>query len=329
MKRIKIGILGTSDIAFRRFLPALQKSDYFEYIGVASRDLSKTVSFTKAFGGKGYGSYEELVGNREVEALYIPLPPALHHEWAVRALSLGKHVMLEKPFTTELAHTEEIIRMARLKELAVHENYMFLYHSQLKRIKEVIEAGDLGDVRLYRMAFGFPMRAASDFRYKKELGGGALLDCGGYTVRLAADLLGSTAAVKASKLNFVSDFDVDLYGSATLENDDGQVAQLSFGMDNSYKCELEVWGSKGTLLATRIFTAGEGFEPEITIKTGDGSKTVKLKSDDSFLNSINQFSRCIISSAEREKSLGQIIKQGALVQNIMGVAADEGDRAGA
>ena len=121
---------------------------------------------------------------------------------------------------------------------------MFAFHNQLKEIAQIIERGEIGDVRLYRISFGFPQRAVNDFRYNKELGGGALIDAGGYTIKYAAMLLGETAHITAAQMNYTDEFEVDIYGSATLVNQDGATAQIAFGMDNSYKCELEVWGSK-------------------------------------------------------------------------------------
>lgn len=286
---MKLGILGTADIAFRRFLPALNKCPQITYAGVASRTPEKGLKFQESFGGKVYQSYDELLADESIDAVYVPLPPALHFEWGKKVLESGKHLLMEKPFTTNINDTEQLLKLAEENKLAVHENYMFLYHSQLAKIKEIIAAGSLGDIRLYRMSFGFPMRSQGDFRYNKELGGGALLDCGGYPVRLALELLGNTAKVVYSKLVQPEGFEVDLYGSAVIENDAGQVAQISFGMDNAYQCNLEVWGSKMTLIAPRIFTAGDGVRPTIILKSSIDEKQINLEEDDQFLHSIENF----------------------------------------
>ncbi len=286
---MKIGILGAADIAYRRFLPALEKCPEIVYVGVASRTLEKTLRFAERFGGKVYGSYGELLADKSVDAVYVPLPPALHYEWGKKVLLAGKHLFMEKPFTTAPGDTRELLELAAERRLITHENYMFLYHRQLTKVKELIADGMLGKIRLYRMAFGFPKRAEGDFRYCKTLGGGALLDCGGYPVRLALDLLGESARVVQAKLVQLEGYEVDLYGSAVLENDAGQTAQISFGMDNSYKCELEVWGSRGCLQAGRIFTAPSDFEPVITVKTQAGEETASVQADDAFLNSLHQF----------------------------------------
>ena len=175
----------------------------------------------------------------------------------------------------------------------------------------------IGDVRLYRIAFGFPNRGQGDFRYVKELGGGALLDCGGYTIKLASMLLGNTSKIVTSKLNYVPEYEVDLYGSATIENQEGVVAQVSFGMDNSYKCELEVWGSKGSIYTNRILTAPVGFKPEVIVKTQEGEKCLNLPDDDSFLKSINYFADCIHNKEIRKQNYESIRVQGCLMAEIL------------
>lgn len=309
---MKIGILGTADIAFRRFLPALQKCPEMTYAGVASRTVEKTARFVETFGGQAYPSYDALLADGSIDAVYVPLPPALHYEWGRKVLESGKHLLMEKPFTTCLKDTEDLLALAKERGLAVHENYMFLYHSQLGTIKGLIADGTLGELRLIRTAFGFPKRGGDDFRYKRSLGGGALLDCGGYPVRLALELLGETAQVTQARLSQPEGYEVDLFGSAVLENADGLCAQVSFGMDNSYKCELELWGSRGCLTASRIFTAPDGYQPEIVIQTEAGREQLQLPEDNSFTHSIEKLIE-LVEKGEPEK---QIWKQAVLSNAI-------------
>lgn len=312
---MKIGILGTADIAFRRFLPALTKCESFTYVGVASRTLEKGRIFQEAFGGKVYNYYNALLADKTIEAIYVPLPPALHYEWGKKVLESGKHLLMEKPFTTSLAETEALLTLAEEKGLAVHENYMFLYHNQLAKVKELIASGELGELRLLRMAFGFPKRGANDFRYNKALGGGALLDCGGYPVRLALELLGESAHVTQAKLSQPEGYEVDLYGNAILENDAGLCAQVSFGMDNAYQCQLEVWGSKATLIAPRVFTAPPEFQPTMDLRRGDPQVLV-LSADDSFLHSLREFKQNCLMPEKASVQRQCILIQAQLIQNI-------------
>ncbi len=325
---MKIGIICPSEIALRRFLPALKLYDKFEFAGVAVADNSEwngmlteemrnnEIKKAENFGGKIYSSYSEMINSNEIDAVYLPLPPALHYKWGKKVLEAGKHLFLEKPSTISAETTKELIQIAEKKGLALHENYMFQFHSQIDFIRNEIAKGTIGDVRLYRIAFGFPFRGTNDFRYNKELGGGALLDCGGYTVKLANILLGDTAKIYAPKLNYRDDLDVDIYGSATMINDDGVTAQLSFGMDNSYKCELEVWGSTGTIFTNRILTAPVGFEPTVTIKNADGEKNITLPADDSFKKSIEKFAECIENENVRRKNYSEILKQSEFIDKF-------------
>ncbi|EMJ4521332.1 TPA: Gfo/Idh/MocA family oxidoreductase [Clostridioides difficile] len=317
MSKIKIGIIGASDIAFRRFLPALIKNDKFEYVGIASRNPEKANKFVEKYKGIIFSSYDEIISSNEIDALYIPLPPALHYEWASKALESGKHVFLEKPFTTSNNDTYKLINLAKEKKLALHENYMFKFHSQLKYIRNLIDKKSIGEIRLIKTSFGFPMRESNDFRYNKKLGGGALFDCGGYTIKLASYLMGNNTRVVTSKLNYLKNFDVDIFGSAVLENEEGIITQVSFGMDNSYKCDLEVWGSKGCIITTRIFTAPSNFNPKVMIKIGNEEKIINLQSDDQFFNSINYFNDCINNINIRIDSYIDIMNQSNLIQNII------------
>lgn len=337
MDKIRIGIICPSEIAFRRFMPAVQHCETIEYIGTASasaeewfgegkvvdnniiiQEHEKALEFQKEYGGRVFNSYADLLSSDNIDAVYLPLPPALHFKWAKKALECGKHIFLEKPSTTSVKDTKVLIELADLKGLAVHENYMFVFHKQLQEIKEIINSGELGDVRLYRIAFGFPQRSAKDFRYNKALGGGALLDCGGYTLKLAQELLGDSAQIVYSNLNYTDDFEVDIYGSAAMINEEGVTAQLAFGMDNSYKCDLEVWGSKGCLSTGRIFTAPAGFEPTAIIKIGNEERIISLSSDDTFAKSIRFFSECVAQELIRHRNYKRLIKQAELVDQVKG-----------
>lgn len=337
---IRIGIICPSEIAFRRFMPALKKAEneiVFAGIGYASpeewfgdiskissesikeqqeRECAKAQTFIDAYGGKIYPGYKALIESKDVDAIYLPLPPALHYKWAKLALENGKHVFVEKPSTTCLADTDSLIEIASRKGLALHENYMFIFHDQLKALDDVVKSGEIGDVRLYRISFGFPLRAKNDFRYNKALGGGALLDAGGYTMKYAYYLLGDTAKVVTAQVNNIEGFEVEMFGSCTMVNDEGLTAQLAFGMDNDYKCEVEIWGSKGTITSNRILTAPEGFVPTYTIKKNQDFETRELPADDAFLKSIQRFIACVNDNSIRFNNYELLQKQERLVEDF-------------
>lgn len=332
MSNIRIGVICPSEIAYRRFMPALKKCAGIEFAGISTANASewngvltdelknseteKAGKFINEYGGKLYSSYGELLSSPDIDAVYLPLPPALHYRWGRAALENGKHLFMEKPFTTSLADTKVLIAIAREKNLAIHENYMFAFHSQIEWIKNRIAEGAVGDIRLIRIDFGFPFRGANDFRYNKTLGGGALLDCGGYTLKLAGMFLGETARVTTSKLNSKEGFEVDIYGNATLVNDDGLTAQVSFGMDNSYRCSLDIWGSTGSIFTNRILTAPDGFEPTVIIKQGNDEQSFTLSADDTFKKSIEMFLKCINNNDIRNSEFDSVVLQSGMVSSI-------------
>jgi predicted dehydrogenase len=334
MNKLRIGVVSPSEIAFRRFMPAVFKNPRFSFVGIAAADVRdwagtptasemdndkiKALNFVERYGGKLYGSYDALISDSDVDCVYIPLPPALHFKWAEKALLQGKHVLLEKPFTISLHDTVRLLDIAREKNLAVHENYMFQYHSQIDWIRSKLP--ELGELRLIRMDFGFPLRGGADFRYSKALGGGALLDCGGYVLKLALLLLGETARITDANLGYKDGFEVDIFGCATLRNDNGLTAQISFGMDNAYRCSLDAWGSAGSMTTDRVFTAPDSLEPKVNIHKAEGSVEYKLLADNSFVNSIERFFKCIHDKKTRTENYSEIMRQSEIVEEFKELA---------
>lgn len=349
---VRIGIICPSEIAFRRFLPALSQCGAFRYagVGVAAREewsgeepakktdeteeqtrkeeYRKAGLFAEKFGGRIFNSYQELITSPEIDAVYLPLPPALHCKWGLKALENGKHVLVEKPSTVSAADTRELVSTARSRGLAIHENYMFVFHDQLKEIKRIIDSGELGDIRMIRIDFGFPRRELHDFRYSVGLGGGALLDCGGYVLKYAAMLLDGDVHIDYARLNGTDWAGVDIYGSAAFSDRNGRTVQAAFGMDNAYKCDLEVWGSRARLLTNRVLTAPADFVPSCTIVTAAGREERKLPADNAFLKSLQYFAGCIESEECREQSYQRICSQAELVERFAGCANSQEDRRG-
>lgn len=343
---IRIGVICPSEIALRRFMPALQKNAEFEFAGIASStaeerfgaresytekeveiiegDFKKAEVFIEQYGGKLYSSYAEICEANEIDAIYIPLPPALHFRWAKYALEHGKHVFVEKPSTLYAADSRELVDLAEKNGLAIHENYMFVFHKQLEEINQMISRGDLGNVRLYRVSFGFPRRAAGDFRYIKALGGGALNDCGGYTLKYADMLLGKKGKLLCATSCKDTQTDTDISGAAFMSDENGVTVQVAFGMENEYKCELEAWGSTGTLYHGRILTAPAGFVPTCMIKRGQEVETITLSEDDTFLSSIEYFATCIKDETVRAESRTAIVRQAEFVDEFRRMSNLEG-----
>ena len=314
-KEINIGILGCADIARRSVIPNMISSGKYNIVAHASRTADKAIKFSQLFGGEAIVGYDVLLNRENIDSVYIPLPTGLHYKWIIKALNNGKHVFSEKSITTNYLETKEIIDLAREKDLCVFENFMFVYHSQYDFVKQKISDGEIGEIKLLRSSFGFPLFSQdNNIRYKDDLGGGALLDAGAYTLMAAQFILGKNQNPIASSLEKCGQ-DVDFQGSVMLKNPDGIVSQLAFGFDNYYQNNIELWGNKGKMVIDRAFTAGPGFGPKVIIEKQNDRKEYILPADNHFQKILKAFSDSV-SSGKYDSQYEQILNQSYLLTAV-------------
>lgn len=318
MKPLKIGVLGCASIAERYVLPALQELAEYEIFGIASRNKEKANSFAETFNTTAYYSYESIVEDQDIDAVYIPLPNSLHYDWVKKSLLSNKHVLVEKSMACHYDEVVELNELAKSKGLALVENFQFKCHSQLAYIKDLISKGTLGDIRQVRSAFGFPPFPDSDnIRYDESLGGGALLDAGAYPLKISQLLLGDDLEIATASLTTPDDYNVDIWGSATLQQKSTKItSQVAFGFDHYYQNAIEIWGTKGKLSTNRIFTAPPGFEPTLTLETAQGQETITLPSDHHFKKMLQHFYNVAINKINLEVEYAQNVNQARLIQEL-------------
>lgn len=287
---LRFGVLGCAAIARRLMLPAMRATPAVKLVAVASRDAGKARAFADEFGCAAETDYETLLARPDIDAIYLPLPPALHEPWAVRALAAGKHVLCEKPGATTLAGAQRMAAAAQANGRYLAENFMFLHHPQLGAIDALLAPGELGELRLLRATFGFPPLPEGDMRYRPELGGGALLDAGCYTLRAARHFLGDALrVVGATRMQRGSE--VDTAGAALLANADGISAQIAYSFDLFYQCELQLILTRGRITAPRIFTAPPTLAPQIMVETPQGRNTIDIAPHDHFAAALRHFAQ--------------------------------------
>lgn len=196
-------------------IPAiLSLPDCFDLVAVASRTLEKADAFSQEFGCESVAPYETLIERSDIEALYVPLPTGLHKEWINKALIAGKHVYAEKSIAFTQSDALEMIQNARAYHVALMEGFMFQYHSQNLRVKEMLANGAVGDIRYFTGSFGFPpFPDSNNFRYDNNVGG-AIFDACGYPVRAAYYLLGDSLKVCGASVHYDSEHKSSLFGSA-------------------------------------------------------------------------------------------------------------------
>lgn len=309
------GILGAAAIATRSVIPAILSVPGNTLAGIGSRTMQKGAEAARGFDCRAYDGYDALLQDETINAVYIPLPTGMHHEWVLKALQAGKHVLVEKAAAVNSAEAAEMTALSREKNLALVENFQFTRHSQHDAVKKLLADGAIGELRCFRASFGFPpFDAETNIRYQKKLGGGALLDAGAYTLRVASFFLGENLQVAAARLVENPEMGVDWYGGAFLTRKDSPVfAELAFGFDNFYQCNYELWGSKGKLTATRAYTARADFQPSILLEQGSGTEEIKLPADDHFRKMIFHFGQTI-AEGNLEPERQNILTQAALIE---------------
>ncbi len=314
MSKLRIGVLGCANIAKRSVIPAIKSIADFELVAIASRSKAKAEEFATAFNCEAIEGYQNLIDRTDIDAIYMPLPTGLHEEWVIKALEAGKHIHIEKSLAMDYDSAHRMVDLARQKELLIMENFMFLYHKQHQFVQNLIDKGEIGEVRCFRSSFGFPPLDLDNFRYNKALGGGALLDAAAYTVRASQLFLGNDIWVEAATLNKMNT-EVDLFGGAYLKTENGLFAEVAFGFDNFYQCNYEVWGSKGKIIANRAFTPGAEFKPTITVEQQGEVFTHEIDAENHFINILNEFKRCVIEN-DVETKYEEILNQSRLLQEL-------------
>ncbi|MEU4273208.1 Gfo/Idh/MocA family oxidoreductase [Streptomyces sp. NPDC026092] len=294
---LRIGVLGCADIARRRMLPAIAATEGVELAAVAGRDEARARETAAPYGARPVRGYQELLDRDDIDAVYVPLPAALHERWTEAALRAGRHVLAEKPLTTDPAATERLLTLARRSGLYLTENVMFVHHGQHDAVRKLLADGAIGELRGFSAAFAVPRLADGDIRYRADLGGGALWDTGVYPVRAAQHLLGDALTVRGAVLTRGPGQEVDTAGTALLSTPEGVAVQLAFGLDHAYRSGYAFWGSEGTLSVDRVFTPPADHHPDVRLSRGTDTRTLRLPAQDQVAATVRAFARAVRSGA--------------------------------
>ncbi|WP_421947827.1 Gfo/Idh/MocA family protein [Phaeodactylibacter xiamenensis] len=304
MKSLNIGILGTADIAKRAILPNIKDlPSYYIITAIASRTMSKAQELADVYDAKAFPSYEEMINANCCDAIYLPLPNSLHYEYVMKCLEAGIHVLVEKPLACSNREVIVICQKAKEKGIVVVENFQFRFHQQLATIQDMVTSGEIGEIRSFRSTFCFPPfpNTKTNIRYQSELGGGALLDAGAYPIKIAQMFIPQPLSVKAASLWIDPELGVDIWGGGVLESESSShFAQIAFGFDNFYQCNIEILGSKGKLYTNRIFTAKPSYKPTVLLEKRTGQKQIELEPDNPYRNMLLYFYELVVNRDPRQ-----------------------------
>ncbi|MBQ0138322.1 MAG: Gfo/Idh/MocA family oxidoreductase [Kurthia sp.] len=281
MKKVKWGILSTANIALTQLVPAIERAINAEVVAIASRGPKVHAIADELKIERAYESYEELLADEDIEVIYIPLPNNLHKEWAMKAATAGKNVLCEKPVVLAQQDLEEIIQHFEKHGKLFMEAFMYQFHPQHQRVKDIVASGEIGDVKLYKSSHSFYFEnSEGDIRMDKEKGGGALWDVGCYSLHalqyhLGADVEQMTFRAKYDEATGV---DVSAYGIIEYKNDVTAVIDCSFDMvgRNTY----EIVGTKGSIQVKNAFRPDTfGGDAQVIITTGMQERTEYIQGD--------------------------------------------------
>lgn len=318
------GILGTARIAEKAVIPALQSMKHTPVIAVASRDLTRAQEFAAPFEiPRAYGNYEDLLSDKNVHAVYIPLPNSEHTPWAIKAMQAGKHVLVEKPFALNANEAQLMISTALENSVVLMEGFMYRYSERFEKIRELIRSGTIGKVRLVQSEFSFTLSNPDDIRLAPDLGGGALYDLGCYCVNFERLLVGrEPTSVQA--ICQMSKSGVDLQTVATLDFGDQVFGQFMVSFNASDSQFLRVVGSAGSIHIEKPFLLmGEGTGALLNV-AGKESKHINFRAENDYKHMLEHFYNVAVSKDVPRFPLSDAINNLVVLDALFQSAVDNG-----
>jgi D-xylose 1-dehydrogenase (NADP+, D-xylono-1,5-lactone-forming) len=301
---VRWGLLSTANIN-RAVIPGFKESPDSELVAVASRTDARAAEYAKEWGiPKAHGSYEALLADPDVDAVYISLPNGPHVDWSIRALEAGKHVLCEKPLSRRPADVERAFDAADRADRLLMEAFMWRHHPQTKKLAELVRDGAIGEVRFQRTSFSFPIATDADVRLAADLDGGALMDVGCYCISATRLVGGEPLEVSGRQVIGKSGVDVRFVGTLVMPG--GSLAQIDCGFDLPDRAFIEVAGSEGRIAIDGPFHARA---PGILLERRGEVETIVLEGLDKYRIQGDNFSRAIRGAEEpllgRADALGQ------------------------
>lgn len=246
MRKIRWGVLSTADIGLKKVIPAMQRGQYSEIVAISSRDpQTARAAATQLAIPKAYGSYEELLTDPDVEAIYNPLPNHLHVPWSMKALEAGKHVLCEKPIAMTTAEARKLLDTAkRHPRLKVMEAFMYRLHPQWQRAYQLVNSGKIGELRTINSFFSYYLLDPRNVRNIAEIGGGGMMDIGCYTVSLSRFIFGQEPIRVYGLVEYDPNFKIDRLGSAVMDFGRG-TATFTYATQLSPYQRVNIYGTEG------------------------------------------------------------------------------------
>jgi predicted dehydrogenase len=314
--KVRWGVLGVARIATEHIIPVLQRGPRTEVSAIASRTLAKAQQAAARFGiPKAYGSYEELLADPEVEVVYNPLPNHLHVPWSIRAAEAGKHVLVEKPVSLDVAECRTLIEARDRTGVKMGEAFMVRTNPQWLRAREILRSGEIGTLRAIMSAFSFYGRDPANVRNVLEWGGGGLMDLGCYAVQVARFFFGQEPRRVVSLIERDPELRIDSLASALLDFPSGQSA-FTVSMQMAPYQRVHICGASGRVEIEIPFNAPSERPCRLFVQTGAGIRTEELPVCDQYAIQCDLFSRAVHGEGEVPTPLEDSLRNMAVLDAI-------------
>lgn len=282
---LRVAILGCSDIARRKFLPALSRSGQARLAALGSRQVDESAASLAAVAQAPLMSYEEVIRDPAIDLVYISLPNHLHEIWSIRALEQGKHVLCEKPLGLDAASVRRMLGAAESSGRLLYENLMYLRHPQHAAVKALVEAGHIGRLLSLRSEFAFPGPAAGDFRLDPAMGGGAFHDMNRYPLSAALYFLtGKSHCFIRGGAQVREGLNLSLWAESQTDAGEEFSFQVAFGQH--YRSFYQISGERGEIRVERAYTTPSDMENRIFVTVEGRDESFSVPPDDHFLGTI-------------------------------------------
>lgn len=313
---LKWGILGTSKIAQVSLIPAFRASRKNELYAVASRSLTKAEEFARLNTiPKVFGTYDELLKDSTVQAIYIPLPNSMHKMWAIEAMKAGKHVLCEKPVGLNEEEAREMVAVAEEKQVVLMEGFMYRYHPRFAKFIKIIQKGSLGNIRFIHSAFTYNITNPNDIRLIPELGGGALMDVGCYCIDFSRQIT-QREPLSVQAQCYEGNTGVDLQVIVTMDFGDNIYSVFEAAFNTTRRQFCHIAGTEGTLDITQPFrNFGKGTKAVLT--TAEGVKKMVFWGKNEYSRMLDQFQRMVARKAEPIFPLSDSINEMKVIDAIV------------
>jgi predicted dehydrogenase len=299
-RKIRWGVLGWARIARDNVIPAILRANNSEFHALASREPSKMAECRARFNmAKTYSSYDELLRDEEVDAVYIPLPNSMHREWTIQAAERRKHVLCEKPIALNAAECREMRAACEASGVKLMEAFMYRYTDRTRKVLEVLRSGALGEIKFVSSTFRFLLSNPASIKLKAELGGGSLYDVGCYPVNfigMIADEIGLGENGEAARPPSVSTEceradGVDVIFSALMKYSSGLIASVNCGFNAQKRVFSEIIGTKGALEIPDTFFDNAG---ALTLVNGEERRPITVEASDRYRLEVEDFAESIL-----------------------------------